>query len=297
MVAEERAAGQRDAAFLSFFRELDGLRDDPTLTIVDVGAQDVSYEGHVYSSLTKAWPHHIVGFEPVYAEEVVQKTESGVRRVLPFALGDGSEQRLNVTKYTPLSSFYRPNRSLRAECHGPSHPYDIVNTVSMQTRALDTLQLGQADFIKLDTQGAEPLIVRGGGRYFRDTPLVYCETFFVPFYEKVPLFDEHLSLFRAHGFELLDLYLNGRRRAQVHVDDAYPALAPQGRGRLIWGDALYGQRWLTSGEPSAGQRPRALKAALVLHFLFQHYDLVARILELHAGEARCRDYVGIIKSF
>jgi hypothetical protein len=65
---------------------------------------------------------------------------------------------------------------------------------------------------------------------------------------------------------------------------------------LIWGDALYGQRWLTGGESSAGQRQQALKAALVLHFLFQHFDIVARILELHAGEARSRDYVGMIKS-
>ena len=289
-------AAERDAAFLSFFKELDGLRDDPTLTIVDVGAQDLKGESHIYSPLTRSWPHRVIGFEPVYDQEVVEQTETGVRRVLPCALGDGSEQVLHVTKYSALSSFYKPNRFVRADFHGPKHLYDIVKTVPMQTRTLDSLPLEQADFIKLDTQGAEPMIVKGGMRYVTQTPLVYSETTFVPLYEHAPLFDEHLSLFRAYGFEIVDLYLNGRRRAEIRTPDAYPALAPQGGGRLIWADALYGQRWLTSGEASAGPRQRALKAALVLHFLFQHYDVTARILELHAGEASCRDYVGMLKS-
>ena len=288
-------AGERDAAFLSFFKEL--LHDDPMLTIVDVGAQDLKGASHIYSSLTRSWPHRVIGFEPIYDTEVVEKTESGVRRVLPFALGDGSEQALNITKYSALSSFYKPNQALRAEFHGPKHLYEIEKTVPMQTRTLDALQLEQADFIKLDAQGAEPMIVKGGMRYVSQTPLVFCETTFVPLYEHAPLFDEHLSLFRAYGFELVDLYLNGRRRAELQTPDAYPALAPQGGGRLIWADALYGLRWLTSGKPSGEQGRRALKAALVLHFLFQHYDVTARILELHAGEARCRDYVGMIKIF
>ena len=291
----EAGTSERDAAFLSFFEDL--LRDDPTLTIVDVGAQDLKGESHIYSPLTRRWPHRVIGFEPIYDQEVVENTESGVRRVLPYALGDGSEQALHVTRYSALSSFYRPNRSLRAEFHGPKHLYDIVKTVPMQTRALDALPLEQADFIKIDAQGAEPLIVKGGMRYVSQTPLAYCETTFVPLYEHAPLFDEHLSLFRAYGFELVDLYLNGRRRAELRTPDAYPALAPQGGGRLIWADALYGLRSLTSGEPSSEQRPRALKAALVLHALFRHYDVAARIIERHAGDDRCRDYVGMIKTF
>jgi hypothetical protein len=285
-------------ASLSFFQGLDVLRDDPTVTIVDVGAQDLQNERHIYSSLTGSWPHRVIGFEPVYDEEVVETTDAGCRRVLPYALGDGSELALNITRASALSSFYTPNRSLRDEFHGPKQFHDVVKTVAMPTRALDALQLDQADFIKLDAQGAEPLIVKGGRRYVSQTPLVYCETFFIPFYENVPLFDEHLSTFRAYGFELLDLYLNGRRRAEVHAPDAYPALASrQGFGRLVWADALYGQRYLTGPQPSPEQRTKALKAALLLHFLFQKYDVVAQILELHAGEACCRDYVEMIKSF
>jgi FkbM family methyltransferase len=292
--SDGRSAGEHDEPFRSFFRDL--LRDDPILTIVDVGAQDLKGESHIYSSLTRAWPHRVIGFEPVFDEEIVEQTESGVRRVLPCALGDGEEHTLNVTHFSALSSFYKPNRSLRSEFHGPKHFHEVVKTVPMQTRALDALELEQADFIKLDTQGAEPLIVKGGMRYVSQTPLVYSETMFVPLYEQAPLFDEHLRLFRAYGFELFDLYLNGRRRAEVHAADAYPALAPQGGGRLVWADALYGQRWLTGARPSPAQRQKALKAALLLHCLFKHHDVVARILELHAGEACCRDYVGMIKS-
>jgi len=288
-------ASERDTAFLSFFKDV--LRDDPTLTIVDVGAQNLSGEEHVYSPLTRRWPHRIVGFEPVHDREIVEHTDAGVRHVLPVALGDGSNQELHVTRYSALSSFYRPNRSLRAEFHGPKHLYDIVKTVPLQTRTLDSLRLEPADFIKLDAQGAEPLIVKGGMRYVTETPLVYCETTFVPLYEHAPLFDQHLSLFRTYGFDLIDLYLNGRRRAELSTADAYPALAPPGGGRLIWADALYGLRWLTSRESTGADRRKALRAALVLHFLFRHYDVAARIIELHAGEARCRDYVGMIKIF
>jgi FkbM family methyltransferase len=286
----------RDAAFLAFFEDL--LRDDPTLTIVDVGAQDLKGETHIYSPLTRSWPHRVIGFEPVYDAEVIERTDHGVRHVLPYALGDGSERGLNVTRYSALSSFYPPERTVRAEFYGPTRLYDVVETVPMQTRALDALQLEQADFIKLDAQGAEPLIVRGGMRYVSQTPLVYSETMFVPFYENAPLFDEHLALFRSCGFELFDLYLNGRRRADLQTPDAYPALGPQGGGgRLIWGDALYGQRYLSRAQPSPEHRSKALKAALLLHFLFHKYDVVARILELYAGDARGRDYVGMIKIF
>ena len=297
VAGRDEAATDRDAAFLSFFAGLGPLRDDPTVTIVDVGAQDLKGEPHIYSPLTRVWSHRVIGFEPVYDAEVVEKTEFGVRRVLPFALGDGSEQALNVTKYSALSSFYTPNRGLRDECDTPKHFHDIVKTVPMQTRRLDALQLEQADFIKLDTQGAEPLIVKGGERYVRQTPLVYSETFFIPFYENMPLFDEHLSLFRSYGFELLDLYPQPRRRAEVRTPGAYPALGSHpGVGRLVGADALYGQRYLTGGQPSDEQRLKALKAALLLHFLFHKYDVVARILELHAGDGAARDYVGMIKN-
>jgi FkbM family methyltransferase len=288
----------RTEAFLAFFQGLEALRSDPTLTIVDVGAQDLQGESHVYSALTAIWPHRVVGFEPTYAQEVVEATAAGVRRVVPYALGDGAERALHVTKYSALSSFYKPNRILRDEFHGPKHFHEIVETVPMQTRALDALDLEQADFIKLDTQGAEPLILTGGERYVRQTPLVYCETFFVPFYENMPLFDEHLSRFRTLGFELLDLYPQNHRRAAVEVPDAYPALGSHaGAGRLVGADALYGQRYLTAAEPSAAPPLKALKAALLLHFLFEKYDVVARILELHAGARPARDYVGMIKIF
>lgn len=298
MNAGADATVERDAAFVSFFSGLDPLRDDPTVTIVDVGAQELQGETHIYSSLTRLWPHRVIGFEPVYDAEVVQKSDAGVRRVLPYALGDGSEQLLHVTKYSALSSLYTPNRALRDECDTPKHFHDIVKTLPVRTRRLDALQLEQADFIKLDTQGAEPLIVKGGERYVRQTPLVYSETFFIPFYENMPLFDEHLSLFRSYGFELLDLYPQPRRRAELRTPGAYPALkSHHSVGRLVGADVLYGQRYLTGAEPSAEQRHQALKGALLLHFVFHKYDVVARILELHAGDVPARDYVGMIKSF
>src|SRR5512132_3418188 len=131
----EARVRERDDALRSFFEDL--LRDDPTLTIVDVGAQDLTGESHIYSSLTRYWPHRVIGFEPVYEHETVEKTAAGERRVLPYALGDGSVQELNLTKYSALSSFYKPNRSLRAEFHGPKHFHEIVKTVPMQTRTLD----------------------------------------------------------------------------------------------------------------------------------------------------------------
>jgi len=94
-------ASERDTAFLSFFKDV--LRDDPTLTIVDVGAQNLSGEEHVYSPLTRRWPHRIVGFEPVHDREIVEHTDAGVRHVLPVALGDGTSIFKGLPHKIPLT--------------------------------------------------------------------------------------------------------------------------------------------------------------------------------------------------
>jgi hypothetical protein len=70
---KQGGADEPDAAFVSFFMHSDLLGDDPTVTIVDVGAQDLQNERHIYSPLTRVWPHRIVGFEPVHEAEVVEE--------------------------------------------------------------------------------------------------------------------------------------------------------------------------------------------------------------------------------
>jgi hypothetical protein len=60
--------------------------------------------------------------------------------------------------------------------------------------------LSRIDFLKLDTQGSELDILRGGGDFLREISIIKCEVMFVQLYEGQPLFDEVVGTLASYGF-------------------------------------------------------------------------------------------------
>lgn len=211
---------------------LDGRR----LTVVDVGAQSLASEDHVYGQLRAAGvPHRVIGFEPLAdrLEERARDEAGEALTLLPYAVGDGGQHTLHVNNDDATSSLFPLNDALNRDFEHLSH-LATLRREAVETRRLDDVlpQDEPVDFLKLDIQGAELLALRGAERTLARTAVVHCEVEFAPLYLGQPLFPEVQSHLNARGFALIDLLVSHR----------YSHRLPSGRvapDRLIWADAVF----------------------------------------------------------
>jgi FkbM family methyltransferase len=109
----------------------------------------------------------VISFEPdkkEFDELLNNKMNSDL--VLPFALYKEEKQvNLNLTKLRGCSSIYEPNHSFLSKFPDIER-FKVEEKIEVKATTLDNLyikkELQKLDFIKLDTQGAELDILRGG---------------------------------------------------------------------------------------------------------------------------------------
>jgi FkbM family methyltransferase len=252
--------------------------DGRSLTVVDVGAQNLASEDHVYGALRAAGvPHRVIGFEPL-ADRLAERARSDADEaltLLPYAIGDGAEHTLHVNNDDATSSLFPLNAALNRDFERLSH-LATVRRETVRTRRLDdVLPADEAvDFLKLDIQGAELLALRGAERTLTRTAVVHCEVEFSPLYRGQPLFPEVQGHLNARGFALVDLLVAHR----------YSHRVPSGRvapDRLIWADAVFFRE-------DVGDDPAALLAqALAALLVYRKPTLAEHLLQRHdalAGE-------------
>ncbi|ADZ69242.1 hypothetical protein SL003B_0812 [Polymorphum gilvum SL003B-26A1] len=77
------------------------------LTIIDIGAQNLDTERHIYQSLIDFdLVEKIVGFEPLEDKARYRNEHEPLADIRPYALGDGNEQTLYVNNFDATSSLY-----------------------------------------------------------------------------------------------------------------------------------------------------------------------------------------------
>lgn len=199
--------------------------------VVDVGAQTLRHERHVYAPLAAVTPIDLIGFDPL-EERILERTAqdgAGVT-LLPYALGDGNDHTLYVNNDDEASSLFPLDTDHNAQFEH-LHTLRTVNTVPVATRRLDdVLQRGPVDFLKLDVQGAELMVLRGGRETTARTAVVHCEVEFSPIYVDQPLYADVEHELRQHGFYLVDLLVRHRY--------AYHGVS-RTSDRLLWADAVF----------------------------------------------------------
>ena len=87
--------------------------------------------------------------------------------------------------------------------------YSDVAPVKLQTQSLDDFveseKIPQPDFIKLDTQGAELEILKGGSICLKKASLIYMECPIIKYNEGAPNIQEYLSFMQEADFVPLDI--------------------------------------------------------------------------------------------
>src|SRR2546427_9345455 len=185
---------------------LHSLADYP-VTLIDVGAGGGINRRRWgrFRNLT------VIGFEPDEREFTKLKNSERHRWFQVALYGSEGMFDLNVTRYQTNTSLLEPNLELIQTLNVPLSDFDILRKLPLRCRTLDGLcaEYGFVPHvIKLDTQGTEIDILRGGEMCLRGSIFaVEAEVEFLPFYKNQALFTDVHHYLSGLGFQLMD-YLN-----------------------------------------------------------------------------------------
>jgi FkbM family methyltransferase len=205
----------------------------------------------------------LYGFDPDPAEcERLRASYKDANvHLIPQGLAEEpGERTLYLTREMACSSLYRPDLNLTASlpelaCASEVGTSKIVVTTLDEWSASNGVP--DIDFIKLDTQGAELDVLRGGERALRSVRALEVEVEFNPIYLGQPLFGDIDKFLRDRGFLLWKLStLAHYSRAGASDEKEEPntnfydsqavshAVLP---GQLYWGHAHYLRNEIVAG--------------------------------------------------
>lgn len=263
------------------------LASEAGLELLDVGSRG----GILEDFLPAAAFTNAIGFEPDEPEcermnEAVKKNGTlwKSERHYPVALGEkNSSAILNLTREPACSSTFQPNLELLREL-GRAEDFSIASEIPMVLQPLDIFcqnnGIIDADFLKVDVQGSELAILKGGPKIVGEHLLgIRAEVEFGSLYLNQPLFSEVEMHLRSLGFYLADWAFQRHwrhRRPAEHASWSRDKI-PFSRGRLVHADALFlrDHRWVA--RHMATPSKKLVRLALIA-LLYQHVDLAGYIL-------------------
>lgn len=185
---------------------------------------------------------------------------------LPFFIGK-DENSLNFYSYNLPgdSSSLLPSEYYESHYNSSFRVNSKIHVVSKSLdSALEFINC-DIDFLKLDTQGSELLILENAQKSLKNCLMIECECEFIEMYSGQPLFHDISKFLYEKKFELL--YLN-----RVFVSREKPRFK-RCRGQLIFGDALFGLRF----EAARHLELRKKFSYIILLINYGHIDFAYRL--------------------
>lgn len=251
-----------------------GITLEGRIQIVDIGAMDIGEEQNPYMRLLSGDLACIVGFEPLEQEcRKLNKSSANNRKFLPYAVGDGTKKPFYITNTGMTSSLYEPNHDLTIKFQNLDELMQVIKTEEMQTVRLDDVpEILDTDFLKIDVQGAEKMILENAARVLQDTLVIQTEVEFVPLYKNQPLFADVDRTLREHGFAFHKfLGTAGRTFKPFYVKGNINKPISQ----MLWADAIYVKNFM---ELETLSEQKLLKYAIIMHEVFRSLDLCHLVL-------------------
>jgi len=212
-----------------------------TFKIIEVGALKIQDQDEPFYELLDYFPStKIIGFE--IEKEICEKMNSQAKEGVKYyshALGKDNEKRkFYITQNPMCSSLYKPNEELIKLYNNFEVAY-LKKETEIETISLDYFvekhEVGDVDFIKIDVQGAELDVFKGGSKTLKNVLKIVCEVEFIQHYENQPLFGEvsdYLSQYNLMFNKFLGL--SGRALKPIMLNNN-PNLPSQ----HIWSDAVF----------------------------------------------------------
>jgi FkbM family methyltransferase len=208
-----------------------GLRHLPIRSIIDVEANTGQFAREIITVFPQA---HIYCFEPLTEpyEELRKWAEKQDGRVTVFnvALGDkvGNVEMLKHLEHSPSSSFLKTTDLCHSLFPHTQRQSSVLTRMTTLDEWLKTLpnSLTPEILIKLDVQGYEDRVIRGGRETFNLTRACILEVNLDKLYEGQAEFNEIIELLYALGLEYAG------NLDQIYADD----------GHVIYFDAVFVKR-------------------------------------------------------
>lgn len=183
-------------------------------TVIDVGANEGQYGAFLRERV--GFKGKIESFEPipVVAQRLRRKASAGGHwSVHQLAVGAQSGRKLmNVTSNTTMSSFHTLTDDYQ-------RVIAVAEKLEVEMTTIDEFFSGRdlsRTYLKLDTQGFDLEVLKGGARSIATFPALQTEISFRPFYDGMPNYQESLDAFGRYGFCVADFFLaasDGRHAA------------------------------------------------------------------------------------
>ena len=252
---------------------VDLLKPAARSTIVDVGANPLA-EIPVYRDMLARGLCTVVGFEPQATGLAKLNAQKGPHETyLPYAVGDGQPGKLNLCHGVGMSSLLEPNPEV-CNCLNVYPLYaKIIGEMWVETRRLDDIaEISKIDFLKIDVQGAEIAVFRGGRTRLSSAVVVQTEVCFMQLYKGQALFGEIDREMRSFGFVphiffptervmISPLQINGNPRAKMN--------------HAVFRDVVYVRDFT---RPDSMNTEQLKQLALLAHYCFGSYDLALRCI-------------------
>jgi FkbM family methyltransferase len=179
------------------------LLDEGIRTIIDVGAN----VGEFTTIFAELFPDaRVYAFEPLpdCFEQLRKVAKQYQGRVKPFNIALSTQEgnfKFHRSNWPPASSFRE-----MSDLHKKNYPHSIASeTVKVDVKTLDkvfeNIELKKNVFIKLDVQGFEDEVIKGGLEVINRAKVLVIECSLQQTYEGEPMFDGIYKLLRPMGFE------------------------------------------------------------------------------------------------
>lgn len=249
----------------------------PPIEIYDIGAMLEGQER--FAGLVNQGLASVNGFEPNPVEyEKLRAWNAPRRRYFPYFLGQGAPATFHATRYPGCSSLYEPNPAMIDLFQDmgtvlPDGNFVIVGTERVNTVRLDDVPgLPPCDYMKLDVQGAELDVLRGGMAALAKAVVLEAEVEFVPLYKNQPLFGHIQAFLHDQGFVLHKFIdITGRTLRPWAIAGNVRAAMSQ----VLWADAVFVRNYAAADLYSDEQ---LLKAAAILYDVYNSHDLAHYLL-------------------
>ena len=169
--------------------------------VVDVGANPIDGVPP-YTPMLSAGLCRVTGFEPQeQALLELQQIKGPHEHYLPYAVGDGAAHTLNICAASGMTSLLEPDPATLGLFEVLKSLGEVTRRVRLETRRLDDIpEIQHLDFLKIDIQGGELAVFKGGAVKLSQAVAVQTEISFVTLYKHQPsLGDVDLEL-RRQGF-------------------------------------------------------------------------------------------------
>jgi FkbM family methyltransferase len=254
--------------------------------VIDVGARAAEIESNWWRLEGLAG---YFGFEPDAAECArLNASRRGRETYVPLALGaQRGESAFFVTQKPACSSLYSPDEAVIARypsLRGVTQTGQVNVTVVPLDDWWHKTGCPDVSFIKLDTQGSELDILRGGVSLLESCVGCEVEVEFSPIYKEQPLFTDVDRFMNKHGFTLWRLHglchyterPGGRWKRSENVSyGGKNRRFPAGPGRLFWANAIYFRDY--AGDFYREKRERLLVVAALLEACADHDGMRAAL--------------------